>query len=443
MTTRIKQAVLATGRAVARRLPRTRHTTGALAIDGGRPVRNIRWRPWAAEDSALRAQWNRAVGPAFREVFLSGVEGLPQTRQNVFASRWAALCGCRHGLLLPHGTDALRFALAARLEHDGLEYGGEVIVPNLSFIASATAAWDRRFGVALVDVEEGTLNLDPRRVEEAVQPGVTRAIVPVHQFGQPADMTALRDIATRHGLALIEDAAQAHGAVWESGPVGSLGDAAAFSFQSAKNLRSGEGGILTTNDTALFERAHALHNAGRAYGTGGRWEHETLGWNCRGTEYQAALLLHRLDLFPNQQATRKKNFTRLRELLKSVQSVEPQTIDPRVREHGMYMFVFRYQPDRCGGAPLTTFLDAVRAEGAPIHRCYVSTIAEQPAVHDLRAHRPKYVRVMPTPVSDHAVTNTLYIASSIFLGESGDMDDIVAAIEKVERALRARAASKP
>ena len=441
MTSLIKQAVLAAGRTVVKRVPRSSKIGGALAIDGGAPVRDIRWRPWAEADSNRRSQWTRAVGPAFREVFLSGVEGLPQTRQQRFAEQWAALCGCRHGLLLPHGTDALRFALAARLEHDGLDYGGEVIVPNLSFIASATAAWDRRFGVALVDVDHGTLNLDPARVEEAIVPGVTRAIMAVHQFGHPADMSALRDIARRHHLALIEDAAQAHGAVWESGPVGSLGDAAAFSFQSAKNLSSGEGGILTTNDTALFERAHAMHNAGRAFGTGGRWEHESLGWNCRGTEYQAALLSHRLQRFGRQQAVRKENFARLRELLSGISCVEVLALDPRVREHGMYMFVVRYKPELCGNAPLTAFLDAVRAEGAPLHRCYVSTIAEQPAVRDLRQRRPQYVRVLPTPVADVAVTNILYIAASIFLGPAADMDDIAAAIAKVERAFRARSFS--
>ena len=120
------------------------------------------------------------------------------------------------------------------------------------------------------------------------------AIMPVHQFGQPADMTALQAIARRHGLKIIEDAAQAHGAEWESGPAGSLGDAAAFSFQSAKNLACGEGGVLTTNDDAYFERAYSLHNAGRSRALEARWEHVTLGWNVRATEYQAALLLDRL-----------------------------------------------------------------------------------------------------------------------------------------------------
>lgn len=436
----LKNTVLGAGRTVMRHVPRSRARLDApLAIEGGTPVRDIRWRPWAPDDTDRRGQWRRSVGPALREVFLSGVEGLPQTRQREFAERWAAYCGTRHALLLPHGTDALRFALAAAFDHDGLEYGGEVIVPNLSFIASATAAWDRRFGVALVDVDRATLNLDPRRVEAAIVPGTTRAIMPVHQFGQPADMTALADIARRHGLKIIEDAAQAHGAAWQGVRVGSIGDAAAFSFQSAKNLTAGEGGILTTNDTAVFERAHSMHNAGRAYGVGARWEHASLGWNCRGTEYQAALLLHRLDRFPVQQATRKRNFNRLRELLSTVKAFEPISIDARVTEHGMYMFVMRYRPDACGGAPLDACLDALRAEGAPVQRCYVSTIAEQPAVRTLREKRPEYVRVLPSPAADEAVTSIVYIANSIFLGTPDDMDDIRDAIAKVERAFSRRA----
>ena len=188
------------------------------------------------------------------------------------------------------------------MDHDGLDYGGEVIVPNFSFIASATAPLDRRFGIAFVDVDPGTLLLDPARVEEAIVPGKTCAILPVHLFGQPADMTALRAVARKHGLKLIEDAAQAHGAVWESGPVGSLGDACGSSFRSSKNLSCGEGGRI---DNLTMRRPsselYSMHNAGRSRVGGGRWEHVTLGWNCRPTEYQAALLLHRFNHFDRQQ----------------------------------------------------------------------------------------------------------------------------------------------
>lgn len=428
---RVRRAAKFVAQQTIGRLPRgTARLRGTLAIDGGTPVRNVRYRPWPGTKSTV-AHW-RSVAPELRRIFLSGIEGLPQTRQKQFAAEWARYCGCAHGLLLPHGTDALRIALAAALDHDGLAYGGEVIVPNLSFIATATAALDRRFGVAFVDVDAGTLNLDPARTEHAIIPGKTRAIMPVHQFGQPADMTALQDIARRHGLKLIEDAAQAHSAAWETGPAGSLGDAAAFSFQSAKNLSSGEGGILTTNDAALFDRAFSLHNAGRSRELEARWEHVSLGWNIRATEYQAALLLDRFGRLEEQQRVRAANFERLRRALSSSACLEPLTVHPGVRRHGMYMFVTRYHRERCGGVPLEQFITAMNAEGVPLTRCYSTTLSNQPAMQDLLKRRPEYIRVLPTPVSDKAAGEIVYLASSVFLAEPADIDEIAAAVDKVQ-----------
>ena len=375
----------------------------------------------------------------FRQIFLLGIEGLPQPLAEEFGRRWAAYCGCKYGLLLGHGTDALRIGLAAALEHDGFDYGGEVIVPNFSFIATATAPLDRRFGVAFVDVDPETLLLDPRRVEEAVLPGKTRAIMPVHLFGQPADMNSLKAVADRYGLKVIEDAAQAHGAIGETGPVGSLGNAAGFSFQSSKNLASGEGGALTTNDEQVFERAYSMHNAGRARVGGARWEHLTLGWNCRLTEYQAALLIHRFRTFGRMQARRHKNFQYLRDLMTgNVTCLQPLVVRAGVRAHGMHMFPMRYRQDNCK-VSLETFLDFVQAEGAPIHRAFSSTISDQPAMRNLVKKRPEYFRRLPTPVADQAANEIVYIPHHIFLGTSADMEDIVAAIQKVERCCRAGA----
>jgi len=419
------------------RLPRsTTRLSGPLAINGGEPVRNVRYRPWPRHLAASPARW-RAVASQFRQIYLSGAEGLPQTRQKQFAASWAEYCGCRHGLMLGHGTDALRLALAAAFEHDGLDYGGEVIVPNLSFIATATAALDRRFGVAFVDVEAGTLNLDPARVEAAIVPGKTRAIMPVHQFGQPANMTALGDIARRHGLVVIEDAAQAHGAEWESGRVGSLGHAAAFSFQSAKNLAAGEGGMLTTNDSELFERAFSMHNAGRSRAAESRWEHPFLGWNIRPTEYQAALLIERFSQFEGEQQRRAAAFARLRSLLSNVACVRAIEQPPAVRRHGMYMFVVRYLPDQCGLRPIDDFVAAVGAEGVPLIRCYSNTLSNQPAMQALLTKRPDYLRVLPTPVSDRATGEIAYLPSNVFLAGEAEMEDIAAALDKVGRSFAA------
>src|SRR5687768_7332748 len=286
--------------------------TGTLAKEGGLPVRDTRYRPWPVYPSSSMLEWTTKIAPKFLQIFLTGVEGLPQPLATRFADEWARYCGARHSLLLPHGTDALRVAIASAIDHDGMEYGGEIIVPNLSFIASATTVLDRRCGVALVDVNPNTYTLDPQRVEEAIIPGKTRAIMAVHLFGQPADMTALRDIAKRHSLVLLEDAAQAHGAIHELGRAGAIGDAGAFSFQSQKNLSSGEGGAFTTNELQTFERAYSFHNVGRARRGGQRWGHHSLGFNMRASEYVAAILLHRLRTLEGEQQTRAMRAQSLR-----------------------------------------------------------------------------------------------------------------------------------
>jgi dTDP-4-amino-4,6-dideoxygalactose transaminase len=414
--------------------PRSR-LNGELAKRGGIPVRDLRLRPWATAKDGNLGAWHSEMRATFRRIFVSGIEGLPQPFAERFAVQWASYCGCRYGLLVGHGTDALRFALAAALDHDGLDYGGEIIVPNFSFIASATAALDRRLGVAFVDVDPGTLLLDPEKVEEAIVPGKTRAILPVHLFGQPADMTALNRIAERHGLKIIEDAAQAHGAVWETGPVGSLGNVAGFSFQSSKNLACGEGGALTTNDEEIFERAYSMQNAGRARLGQTRWEHVTLGWNCRITEYQVALLIHRFKVFNRLQIVRRNNFQYLRDLMNEVSCLEPLALNAGVRAHGMYMFAMRFKNEHLEGQSIDTFLELVQAEGAPIYRAFAATISDQPAILKLMQKRPEYFRRQPTPVADRAAYEIVFIPQYIFLGTRVDMEDIVAAINKVERYL--------
>lgn len=441
MHPKLKNVARSIGQQTVGRLPpSSSRLTGKLACEGGKPVRWVGLRPWASYQSGSLLRWTFGVQGAFRRIFCSGVEGLPQPLAKQFANQWAKYCGCRYALFLPHGTDALRLGLAAVLDHDGLDYGGEVIVPNFSFIASATAPLDRRFGVVFVDVDPGTLLLDPKCVEEAIIPGKTRAIMPVHLFGQPADMTSLRAIAAKHNLKIIEDAAQAHGAVWEIGPVGSLGDAAGFSFQSHKNLTCGEGGALTTNDEGVFERAYSMHNAGRSVTGGERWEHITLGWNCRPTEYQAALLLYRFKTFEREQAIRAKNFLKLRQMLAEIDCLKPLAVHPGVHRHGMHMFVMRYRREHCGGLPFEDFLKAVQSEGMPIYRAYEATISNQPAMQKLMAKRPEYFRLLPTPVADQATNEVVYVDHNVFLGTEADMADIAAGIRKIENYYTGRSA---
>ena len=417
---------------IGRLPPPSRRLTGKVARFGGTPVRDVRFRPWASYHAKNARYWAREVGPTLKRIFVSGKEGLPQTLTKELAVKWADYCEVRHALILPHGTDALRIAIASVLDHDGLDYGGEILIPNFSFVASANAALDRRFGVALVDVDSDTLNIDPKRLEEAIQPGRTKAIMPVHLFGQPADMIALQAIARKHNLKIIEDAAQAHGAIHQLGRAGSLGDAAGFSFQSFKNISCGEGGALTTNDPNIYERAWQMHNVGRARIGGQRWAHETLGWNCRSTEYVAAILLHRLRLLEEQQTRRFQNFMLLRELVKDVPAIAAVGIGPGVVRHGVHMAAFRYQPDQCGRANIDDYLAALFAEGVPGGRVYPETISQQPAFQKLIKQRPDYVRVLPTPVADRAVLEMFYIDQNVFLGNEADMEEIAAAFRKVQ-----------
>src|SRR5687767_824366 len=406
--------------------------TGTLAKEGGLPVRDKRYRPWPVYPSSSMLEWTTKIAPKFLQIFLTGVEGLPQPLATRFADEWARYCGARHSLLLPHGTDALRVAIASAIDHDGMEYGGEIIVPNLSFIASATTVLDRRFGVALVDVDPETYLMDPQRVEEAIIPGKTRAIMAVHLFGQPADMTALRDVAKRHSLVLLEDAAQAHGAIHELGRVGSIGDAAGFSFQSSKNLSAGEGGAFTTNDLQTFERAYSFHNVGRARRGGQRWGQHSLGFNMRASEYVAAILLQRLEKLEAEQQLRAENFHKLREYLSEVSCLRPFGIVSGVQRHGVHMFVLRYDSEECAGLGIEDFMSALQAEGLPLSRGYTATMAQQPALQLIGEKHPSYLRVLPTPVADEAVKNMLFLPHDLFLGSEADMREVAAAFMKVQ-----------
>ena len=155
-----------------------------------------------------------------------------------------------------------------------------------------------------VDIDLATFNIDPHAVEAAITPR-TRAIIPVHFAGQPADMDALLAIAKRHGLFVIEDAAHAHGASWRDQPAGSIGACGSFSFQSSKNLTAGEGGIIVTNDDALAAACRSIHNCGRV--PGGIWyEHHVISGNYRLGELQGALLNSQLDRLEEQTATARR-----------------------------------------------------------------------------------------------------------------------------------------
>ena len=199
-----------------------------------------------------------------------------------FEQEFASYCGARHCIGVGNGLDALNLVLRAR----GIGDGDEVIVPSNTFIATWLAVSQTGARVVPVEPDEQTYNMDPGRIEAAITPR-TRAIIPVHLFGQPAAMQAINDIACRHGLFVLEDAAQAHGARYDGRRTGSLGDAAAFSFYPGKNLGAmGDGGAITTDDDELAANVRKLRN----YGSSVKYRHEVVGINSRLDEIQAAIL---------------------------------------------------------------------------------------------------------------------------------------------------------
>ena len=205
-----------------------------------------------------------------------------------FEQGFARYCGTRYALTTSNGTTGLHLALAAL----GVGAGDEVIIPDLTFVATANAIAYTGATPVLADIDPDTLCLDPASVASRLSPR-TRAIMPVHLYGHPADMDALRDIADGSGIAIIEDAAEAHGAEYKGRRVGGLGTCGVFSFYGNKVITTGEGGMLTTNDHELYQRAKRLRD--HAMSPVRRYFHEERGFNYRITNLQAALGVAQLE----------------------------------------------------------------------------------------------------------------------------------------------------
>lgn len=233
-----------------------------------------------------------------------------------FEAEFAAASGTGHAVGVASGTDAITLALRAA----GVGAGDEVIVPALTAAYTGMAVVAAGASPVIADVEPGTLTLDPRACNAAITPR-TRAIVPVHLYGQPADIVALKAIADRHSLALIEDCCQSHLAISSGIPVGTFGVAGAFSFYPTKNLGAlGDGGAVVTTDRALAERIRHLRNGGQT----DRYHHRESGVHSRLDELQAAILRVRLTRLPSLTARRREIAALYRRLLPATVSAIPE-----------------------------------------------------------------------------------------------------------------------
>ncbi len=249
-----------------------------------------------------------------------------------FEKAFAAYCGCRRAIGVASGLDAIKLILRAL----GIGPGDEVITAANTFIATALAVSSVGATPVLVDIDRRTFNINPRLIEERITPR-TKAILPVHLYGQPADMDPILDIAQRRNLLVVEDAAQGHGARYKGRRVGGLGYAAAFSFYPGKNLGAcGDGGAVVTNDEGMADRIVALRN----YGSKVKYHHEELGENSRLDTLQAAILSVKLKHLDEWNACRRRAAARYAESLAGVGDIfVPETIEGA--EHVYHLYVVR------------------------------------------------------------------------------------------------------
>jgi len=277
--------------------------------------------------SRLRAEFDAAFSSVVsRAAYTMG----PELRE--FEEAFAAFCDCTHAVGVSSGTDAVKLALLGA----GVRPGDEVIVPANTFIATAEAVSQLGARPVFVDCRDDTALIDPTLIEAAVTER-TKAVVPVHLYGQPCDMDAVAAVAGRRGLAVVEDACQAHGARYKGRRVGSFGLAAGFSFYPGKNLGAlGDGGAVTTQDEALAEQLLLLRNHGQA----DKYTHAVVGWCSRLHNLQAGFLLKKLAHLEAWNAARRRAAARYDELLADVAGVTPIAVGSVV-EPVYHLYVVR------------------------------------------------------------------------------------------------------
>ena len=403
-----------------------------LAVNGGSPVRSAAWPEWPRPDTANHAA--ELVGEALR----SGKWGGDGPMETEFAAKFAAFSHAKYGICVSSGTTALQTAMeAARIGA-----GDEVIIPGLTWIATASAVLSTNGVPVFADVSRDTFCMDAASAERLITPR-TKAIVPVHLSGAMTDMDAIMDVARRHNLLVIEDAAHAHGSQWRcpDGAVrgaGTIGNAGCFSFQASKSLTSGEGGIVLSNDEAFADLCSAFRNIGRPRKAG---EDYVLGFNFRISEVQAATLLAGLECLDGELQTRDENGIYLNQRLAQIPGIRPAKRDARVVRQAYYGYIFAFEPEVWEGVTRSRFVKALQAEGVRAAGGWGAPVYGMPYWQVRKERFPFASRYDPSS-SDYAAPDCPYsdqfayheqvtLPHPVLLGSREDTRDVVRAIEKI------------
>ncbi len=397
-----------------------------LAFYGGNKTINKTF-PWPIYDEA---EVN-----AVADIVRSGAWANPNCDGLIaeFEKEFATYCGSKYAITCVNGSVAIRLALMAC----GVKPGDEVIIPPYSFIATASVVIEVNCVPVFVDIDPETYNLCPAEVEKAITPR-TRAIIPVHFAGQACNMEALMAIADKHNIKIIEDACHAHGGEYKGKKLGSIGHAGCFSFQSSKNLNSGEGGIVVTDDEHLFNMVASLRNVGRV--KGGQWyEHHYLGCNYRITQLQTAILSLQLKRLEAQTQRRNENGLYLTSLLQSIPGITPLTRGHGETLHTYHIYIFKYDKAYFNKLSKKEFAAFLAAEGVPSFMGYPEPLYKQPVFQQknfmcyAQPENVDYTKVCCPNAELACYEEAVWILQHAMLGTKEDMDSFADAIRKIQR----------
>ncbi|MEU3741941.1 DegT/DnrJ/EryC1/StrS family aminotransferase [Streptomyces sp. NPDC032198] len=409
----------------------------ALALLGGPPLRTRPFQPWP--------QFDRAELDALADVLGSrrwgGIHGGSQGE--VFETELADYLQVPHAAVVANGTAGLMIALKAL----GVRPGDEVIVPAMTYLATATAVSLLGGVPVFVDIDSATHTITGSSLKGAISEK-TKAVIAVHLGGHPADMDSLGAVADTYGIPVVEDCAQSLGAAWNGTQTGSLGTIGVFSFASTKNISAGEGGAVVTHDDALAARIASLRDHGRPLG--GTPNHPELGWNLRLSEFQSAVLRIQLKRLEAHLAVKAKGAAFLALALSRLPGLMPvpATLDPRVTAHGRFSFAFTFDGEAFNGDGYNStspgaFRAALRAEGIPASTRGLVACPDEAVYADITSRDYSSSRTVSAEQARVACSTLVLLGqaagSGLLLEGPSELTDVVRAVEKIhENRIRLR-----
>jgi perosamine synthetase len=382
--------------------------SAALAVNGGEPVSAT---PVPVVSVALDESDIEAAVRVLRSGMLAQGANVAELEQ-----RFADMTGARHAVACANGTCALQLAYEPLIEP-----GDEVLVPAWGYISTATMIIARGARPILVDADPDTFLLDLEDAKKRITEQTT-AIAATHLYGLPCDAEAIEAFAIDHGLSVVFDAAQAHLATVNARGLGAFGDAVTYSFYPTKNMTTGEGGMVTTNDDDLADTLRRL----RSHGETQKYLHEVVGYNYRMTDVEAAIGCSQLSRLPQATATRRKNAARLDRIVDNIDGLTPPVV-PAGRKHVYHQYAVRMDLDRFT-CTRDEFIAALRAEGVMCAVHYPRALTQQPVFEPLLDGA--------RPVSER-LANSLFCLPVHPNLQDADFDVIDAALRKVADAFRA------